>query len=249
MLCFNRYMCTNANEIVDNVEAKVGLEQHAVLLVAHASSQTPTTHNAFLALEEVRVPLQSPPPPMRQARQPGPARRLLRQSLLRAHHPQLDQEPPLTRAIHFLESTSGLTTTIRAKLAALQFPACLEPRPPLRRPLLMYLRFCGCKCFRDVDYPTNTKQRCRDTLSKTTVLSSTLADIRAANQAGGNYAGQFVVYDLPDRDCAAAASNGEYSIADNGVADYKNYIDTIVGILKTYSDIRTILIIGKTLLP
>lgn len=82
-----------------------------------------------------------------------------------------------------------------------------------------------------------------DTLSKTSLLSSTLSDIRAANKAGGNYAGQFVVYDLPDRDCAAAASNGEYSIANNGVANYKNYIDTIVGILKTYSDIRTILVI------
>jgi cellulose 1,4-beta-cellobiosidase len=81
--------------------------------------------------------------------------------------------------------------------------------------------------------------RCRDTLSKTTLLSSTLSDIRAANKAGGNYAGQFVVYDLPDRDCAA----------DNGVANYKNYIDTIVGILKTYSDIRTILVIGNTFFP
>ncbi|KAL6903887.1 glycoside hydrolase family 6 protein [Trichoderma evansii] len=82
-----------------------------------------------------------------------------------------------------------------------------------------------------------------DTLSKTSQLSSTLADIRTANQNGGNYAGEFVVYDLPDRDCAAAASNGEYSIADNGVANYKNYIDTIVGIVKTYSDIRIILVI------
>lgn len=75
-----------------------------------------------------------------------------------------------------------------------------------------------------------------------------MADIRTANKNGGNYAGQFVVYDLPDRDCAAAASNGEYTIADNGVANYKNYIDTIVGILKTYSDIRTILVIGKAFL-
>lgn len=77
-------------------------------------------------------------------------------------------------------------------------------------------------------------------------MSATLADIRTANKNGGNYAGQFVVYDLPDRDCAAAASNGEYSIADNGVANYKNYIDTIVGIVKTYSDIRILLVIGKT---
>ncbi len=37
-----------------------------------------------------------------------------------------------------------------------------------------------------------------------------------------------VVYDLPDRDCAAKASNGEFSIADNGQANYENYIDQIV---------------------
>jgi len=82
-----------------------------------------------------------------------------------------------------------------------------------------------------------------DTLSKTPLMESTLGDIRAANAAGGNYAGQFVVYDLPDRDCAAAASNGEYSIADNGVANYKNYIDTIHDIVVTYSDVRTLLVV------
>ncbi|KAK9780484.1 putative Glucanase [Seiridium cardinale] len=84
-----------------------------------------------------------------------------------------------------------------------------------------------------------------DTLSKTTLMDETLADIRAANQAGASpaNAGIFVVYDLPDRDCAAAASNGEYSIADNGVANYKNYIDTIVTIVKKYSDIRILLVV------
>lgn len=78
-------------------------------------------------------------------------------------------------------------------------------------------------------------------------MDSTLADIRAANQAGASpqNAGIFVVYDLPDRDCAAAASNGEYSIANNGIANYKNYIDTIVTIVKKYSDIRILLVIGK----
>uniref|UniRef100_L2FZQ3 Glucanase n=1 Tax=Colletotrichum fructicola (strain Nara gc5) TaxID=1213859 RepID=L2FZQ3_COLFN len=45
-----------------------------------------------------------------------------------------------------------------------------------------------------------------DTRAKVPLVDSTLADIRKANQAGANYAGQFVVYDLPDRDCAAAAS-------------------------------------------
>jgi cellulose 1,4-beta-cellobiosidase len=82
-----------------------------------------------------------------------------------------------------------------------------------------------------------------DTLSKTPLMREVLVEIRAANKAGGNYAGQFVVYDLPDRDCAAAASNGEYSIADGGVAKYKNYIDTIRKIIQEFSDIRILLAI------
>ncbi|KAG6031171.1 Exoglucanase 2 [Claviceps citrina] len=82
-----------------------------------------------------------------------------------------------------------------------------------------------------------------DTLSKTRVMGSMLADIRAANKKGGKYAGQFVVYDLPDRDCAAAASNGEYSIANGGLAKYKNYINTIRKIVLAYSDVRIILVI------
>lgn len=61
---------------------------------------------------------------------------------------------------------------------------------------------------------------------------------------GGNVAGQFVVYDLPDRDCAALASNGEYSIADDGVNKYKAYIDSIHDLLVTYSTVPVILVIG-----
>ncbi|KAH0431025.1 hypothetical protein CcaCcLH18_07439 [Colletotrichum camelliae] len=82
-----------------------------------------------------------------------------------------------------------------------------------------------------------------DTRAKVPLVDSTLADIRKANQAGANYAGQFVVYDLPDRDCAAAASNGEYSIANGGVAKYKEYIDAIRTMILKYSDIRILLVI------
>ncbi|KAG5956763.1 hypothetical protein E4U58_006431 [Claviceps cyperi] len=82
-----------------------------------------------------------------------------------------------------------------------------------------------------------------DSLSKTPVMENMLADIRAANRKGGNYAGQFVVYDLPDRDCAAAASSGEFTIRNDGVAKYKNYIDTIRKIVLAYSDVRIMLII------
>ncbi|KAK3985713.1 family 6 putative glycoside hydrolase [Cladorrhinum sp. PSN332] len=78
-----------------------------------------------------------------------------------------------------------------------------------------------------------------------TLFAGTLADIRRANQAGANppKAGHFVVYDLPDRDCAAAASNGEWAIANGGVANYKAYIDRIRQYLVAYSDVRTILVI------
>ncbi|KUI64021.1 1,4-beta-D-glucan cellobiohydrolase CEL6A [Cytospora mali] len=85
-----------------------------------------------------------------------------------------------------------------------------------------------------------------DTAAKvSTLMAETLADVRSANAAGASppYSAQLVVYDLPDRDCAAAASNGEYSIADDGLTHYKAYVDAIRQQLISYSDIRTILII------
>jgi cellulose 1,4-beta-cellobiosidase len=76
-------------------------------------------------------------------------------------------------------------------------------------------------------------------------MGTFLANIRALNKAGASppVAGTFVVYDLPDRDCAAAASNGEYSIANGGVALYKAYIDSIKALLVTYSDVKVILVV------
>lgn len=78
-------------------------------------------------------------------------------------------------------------------------------------------------------------------------MATFLANIRAANKAGASppVAGTFVVYDLPDRDCAALASNGEFSIANGGVANYYKYIDSIKALLVTYSDVKVILVIGK----
>lgn len=84
-----------------------------------------------------------------------------------------------------------------------------------------------------------------DTAAKVPVFESYLASIAAKNSAGANppYIGTGVVYDLPDRDCAAAASNGEYSVANNGVALYEQYIDSIVAALKTYSSTQVVLVI------
>ncbi|KAL3455759.1 1,4-beta-D-glucan cellobiohydrolase C, partial [Aspergillus heterothallicus] len=84
-----------------------------------------------------------------------------------------------------------------------------------------------------------------DVAAKVPTMGTYLADIKAKNAAGASppIAGQFVVYDLPDRDCAALASNGEYAISDGGVEHYKDYIDAIREILVEYSDVQVILVI------
>jgi len=77
-------------------------------------------------------------------------------------------------------------------------------------------------------------------------LDPYLADIRAKNRAGAKppILAPFVVYDLPDRDCAAKASNGELAIASDGVNIYKTqYIDAIYNVLIKYPDINVVLII------
>lgn len=63
--------------------------------------------------------------------------------------------------------------------------------------------------------PTNCGS---DTAAKVPTMDTYLSNIQALNKDGASppVMGAFVVYDLPDRDCAALASNGEYSIANNG---------------------------------
>lgn len=61
-----------------------------------------------------------------------------------------------------------------------------------------------------------------------------------------------VIYDLPDRDCAALASNGELQIANNGLVDYETeYIDPIAAALSQskYSNLRVSAIIEPDSLP
>ncbi|MGI5155258.1 glycoside hydrolase family 6 protein [Microbispora sp. CA-102843] len=63
---------------------------------------------------------------------------------------------------------------------------------------------------------------------------------------------QVVIYDLPNRDCSALASNGELKIAQNGLARYKSeYIDVIAGILSDskYSNLRIVTVIEPDSLP
>ena len=63
-----------------------------------------------------------------------------------------------------------------------------------------------------------------DVAAKVPTLGQYLA---AADAAGGTQVVQAVIYDLPDRDCAAESSAGEFSIADGGAEKYQDYIDAI----------------------
>jgi cellulose 1,4-beta-cellobiosidase len=83
-----------------------------------------------------------------------------------------------------------------------------------------------------------------DTVSKVPTLTTYLASASALqNSTGQKQIVQIVVYDLPDRDCAADASNGEFSIADNGEANYYNYIDQIAAAIKAQPDVRVVAVI------
>ena len=78
-----------------------------------------------------------------------------------------------------------------------------------------------------------------DTIAKVPLMDTYLADIKAKNAAGAKLMGTFVVYDLPDRDCAALASNGELKISDGGADKYKTqYIDKIASIIQKYPDVK-----------
>ncbi|NEE04701.1 glycoside hydrolase family 6 protein [Phytoactinopolyspora halotolerans] len=63
---------------------------------------------------------------------------------------------------------------------------------------------------------------------------------------------QVVIYNLPNRDCAASASNGELLISENGFQRYREeYIDPIAEILSRpeYSDLRIATVIEVDSLP
>jgi cellulose 1,4-beta-cellobiosidase len=58
-----------------------------------------------------------------------------------------------------------------------------------------------------------------------------------------NMIAPFVVYNLPDRDCAATVSYRELRLANNGEQLYRDYIDTIQKSIKSFPDINVVLII------
>ncbi|KAG9001254.1 hypothetical protein FRB95_011350 [Tulasnella sp. JGI-2019a] len=79
-----------------------------------------------------------------------------------------------------------------------------------------------------------------DTAAKVPTLATYLAD---AKSQGSNIIVQIVIYDLPNRDCHALASNGEYTIANNGVALYEAYIDAISAIVTQYPTVRIVAVV------
>jgi cellulase/cellobiase CelA1 len=139
---------------------------------------------------------------------------------------------------------------MRVRSLLQQFPLSLELWQLRPQRWLRFLRLFGCKISIPADYSVILIlfRVGRDTAAKVPLMGTFLGNIKALNAAGASppVAGTFVVYDLPDRDCAALASNGEYTIANNGVANYKAYIDAIKALLVTYSDVKVILVIGKT---
>jgi cellulose 1,4-beta-cellobiosidase len=77
-----------------------------------------------------------------------------------------------------------------------------------------------------------------------TARAATLQDALKLQKATGRpQIAQFVVYDLPDRDCSAGASAGEYSVANNGLANYKNYIDNLKAAIDAVPGVSVVLII------
>jgi cellulose 1,4-beta-cellobiosidase len=81
-------------------------------------------------------------------------------------------------------------------------------------------------------------------------MDTYLTNIDKLNAAGASppVMGAFVVYDLPNRDCSALASNGELTVANDGLTKYKAYIDSIAAIVKKHTKTEIALIIGEPLL-
>lgn len=85
----------------------------------------------------------------------------------------------------------------------------------------------------------------------TTRLKPVMEEARKQSQRSGmSVVVPLVIYDLPNRDCYALASNGELLLDNDGLNIYKTqYIDPIVKILQQYPDVRIAAIIEPDSLP
>ncbi|HXL96197.1 MAG TPA: glycoside hydrolase family 6 protein [Streptosporangiaceae bacterium] len=85
-----------------------------------------------------------------------------------------------------------------------------------------------------------------------TSLAAQLQTAVTDDSSGAPMIFPIVIYDLPDRDCDALASNGELSIANNGLSYYEHsYIDPIAQILSDYqnTNLRIVAVIEPDSLP
>lgn len=102
------------------------------------------------------------------------------------------------------------------------------------------------------NYPTFVWLDSIDAVNGTNGYSRSLAGhLDQALLQGANAIG-IVVYDLPNRDCSALASNGELLIANNGLNRYKaEYIDVIYNTVSQakYSNLRIVMVIEPDSLP
>ncbi len=102
------------------------------------------------------------------------------------------------------------------------------------------------------NYPTFVWLDSIDAVNGTNGYSRSLAGHLDQALAQGVNAIGIVVYDLPNRDCSALASNGELVIANNGLNIYKTqYIDVIYNTISQskYSNLRIIMVIEPDSLP
>src|SRR5215470_5253693 len=77
-------------------------------------------------------------------------------------------------------------------------------------------------------------------------LQEHLDNALAQQQGSTPMVAQFVIYDLPGRDCAALASNGEIPLTADGLTQYKTqYIDVIFNIMSQpqYQSLRIVTVI------
>ncbi|MBN2116652.1 MAG: glycoside hydrolase family 6 protein, partial [Anaerolineales bacterium] len=105
---------------------------------------------------------------------------------------------------------------------------------------------------RVASYPTFVWMDTIAAVNGTGVYPRSLEDHMDLALAQGANAIGIVVYDLPNRDCSALASNGELLVAEDGMNRYKTeYIDAIYNVISQpkYSNLRIIAIIEPDSLP